>query len=64
MPTPVEIIGVAPDGFFGIDVGKSFDVAIPACADPVFSDDGKGRIRSGTNWWLSRLRPAEAGLDD
>ncbi len=57
---PVEIIGVAPAGFFGVEVGKSFDVAVPACADPVFSDDGKGRIRSGTNWWLSvfgRLKP-------
>jgi predicted permease len=57
---PVEIIGVAPAAFFGLEVGKSFDVAVPVCADPMFSDDGKGRIASGTTWWLSvfgRLKP-------
>jgi putative ABC transport system permease protein len=57
---PVDIVGVAPASFLGLEVGKSFDVAVPACADPVFSDDGKGRLASGTNWWLSvfgRLKP-------
>jgi predicted permease len=56
----VEIIGVAPASFHGLEVGKSFDVAIPVCADPVFSDDGKGRLAVGTVWWLSvfgRLNP-------
>jgi hypothetical protein len=24
-----DIIGVAPEGFFGVDVGRSFDVALP-----------------------------------
>ncbi len=57
---PVEIIGIAPAAFFGLEVGKSFDVALPVCADPTFSDDGKGRIASGVVWWLSvfgRLKP-------
>jgi predicted permease len=57
---PVEIVGVAPASFLGLEVGKTFDVAVIACADPVFSDDGKGRLASGTNWWLSvfgRLKP-------
>jgi predicted permease len=27
--TPVAIIGVTPPGFFGVDVGQGFDVAIP-----------------------------------
>ena len=57
---PVEIVGVAPPGFHGLEVGRTFDAAIPACADPVFSDDGKGRLESGTDWWLSvfgRLKP-------
>jgi putative ABC transport system permease protein len=55
-----EIVGVAPASFLGLEVGKTFDVAVIACADPVFSDDGKGRLASGTNWWLSvfgRLKP-------
>jgi putative ABC transport system permease protein len=56
----VEIIGVAPPGFHGLEVGRTFDVALPVCADPVFSDDGKGRLPVGTAWWLSvfgRLKP-------
>lgn len=57
---PAEIVGVAPRGFNGLDVGHTFDVALPVCSDPIFSDDGKGRLRSGTDWWLSvfgRLKP-------
>ncbi|HEX4566163.1 MAG TPA: ABC transporter permease, partial [Vicinamibacterales bacterium] len=50
---PAEIVGVAPRGFNGLDVGRTFDVALPVCSDAVFSDDGKGRLRSGTDWWLS-----------
>jgi predicted permease len=56
----VEIVGVAPASFHGLDVGKTFDVAIPVCADPVLSDDGQGRLGMGTVWWLSvfgRLNP-------
>jgi putative ABC transport system permease protein len=30
-----EILGVAPAGFFGLDVGRTFDVAIPLCADAI-----------------------------
>jgi putative ABC transport system permease protein len=30
-----EIVGVTTPGFFGPDVGRSFDVAIPLCADPI-----------------------------
>src|SRR5258705_450542 len=32
---PVEIIGVAQAGFFGLEVGRSFDVALPICSEPV-----------------------------
>ncbi len=55
-----EIVGVAPPGFHGMEVGRSFDVALPICADPIFSDDGSGRLARGTEWWLSvfgRLKP-------
>lgn len=29
---PFEIIGVAPANFFGLEVGRTFDVALPICA--------------------------------
>ncbi len=54
------VIGVAAPGFFGVDVGYRFDVAIPLCADPLFWGPGKDRIPSATAWWLSimgRLKP-------
>jgi predicted permease len=57
---PAEIVGVAPPGFYGLEVGRAFDVALPLCAEPAFSDDGKGRLNAGTTWWLSifgRLKP-------
>src|SRR4051794_38456390 len=41
---PVEIIGVAPAAFQGLEVGRIFDVAVPLCSEPSFSADGKGRV--------------------
>jgi putative ABC transport system permease protein len=54
------VIGVAAPGFFGVEIGHRFDVAVPMCADPMFWEAGKGRIPSPTAWWLSlmgRLKP-------
>ncbi|HEX6719262.1 MAG TPA: ABC transporter permease, partial [Pyrinomonadaceae bacterium] len=54
-----EIIGVTPASFFGLEVGRTFDVALPICADAIIS--GKtNRLDSGFNWWLmvtGRLKP-------
>ena len=61
---PVEIIGVAPPGFHGLLVGGTFDVALPLCAEPLFSDDGKGLVGAGTDMVAEPVRPAETWLDD
>jgi predicted permease len=56
---PVEIVGVAQPRFFGLEVGRTFDVALPICAEPIIHG-GKGRLDSGTDWWLmvvGRLKP-------
>ena len=55
---PAEIVGVTPPEFLGLDVGRSFDVAAPLCADATVS--GGNRLDSGTDWWLvtlGRLKP-------
>ena len=56
---PFEIIGVTPANFFGLEVGRTFDVALPLCADALIA--GKNtRLDSGFNWWLmvtGRLKP-------
>src|SRR6185503_14261541 len=56
---PFEIIGVTPASFFGLEVGRTFDVALPICADAVIAGKNS-RLDSGFNWWLmitGRLKP-------
>jgi predicted permease len=54
-----EVIGVAPPGFFGLEVGKKFDVAAPICATALF--DGKQpRLDRTDFFWLNvagRINP-------
>jgi predicted permease len=50
---PVEVIGITPANFFGVDVGGSFDVAVPVCSEPIL--ETKNRLDSSTIWWLSVL---------
>jgi putative ABC transport system permease protein len=56
---PFDIVGVTPPGFFGVEVGRTFDVAIPICVDPIVR--GENAMQDGrTNWWLAlmgRLKP-------
>jgi predicted permease len=55
----VDVIGVTPAAFFGLEVGRSFDVAVPICAEPALAR-GSDRLASGTTWWLTimgRLKP-------
>ncbi|HKD91590.1 MAG TPA: ABC transporter permease [Terriglobales bacterium] len=55
----LEIIGVSARGFYGLDVGSKFDVALPLCATTLF--DGKeSRLDQRSWWWLmtgGRLKP-------
>ncbi len=54
-----EIVGVAPPGFFGLEVGRSFDVAIPLCAEPLVQGH-YSMIDNPMGWWLAvtgRLKP-------
>ena len=39
---PFDIIGVTPASFFGTEVGRSFDVAVPLCAEPIFREAQSG----------------------
>ncbi|HTM26506.1 MAG TPA: ABC transporter permease [Vicinamibacterales bacterium] len=58
---PVEIVGVTAPGFAGLDVGKSFDFAIPVCMEGALNSDGSGRLASGTDWWLNVFGRLKAG---
>jgi putative ABC transport system permease protein len=57
--TQVPVIGVAPAGFTGLQVGHTFDVALPICSLVAFRP-GTRQLVSGSNWWLTavgRLKP-------
>ena len=59
-PTPV--LGVTPPSFFGLDVGKQFEVALPACSLPAFVA-GDGTLMRRDYFWLqvmARLKPGRS----
>src|SRR5213080_5112946 len=44
---PFQVIGVTPPGFFGVEVGRTFDVALPLCAEALLGPAGGDRPASG-----------------
>jgi predicted permease len=57
---PFPVIGVTPPWFFGMEVGRRYDVAIPLCADDVFSE-GTSRRDRRDSWWLTAAGRLENG---
>ncbi len=59
---PFEVIGVTPANFHGVELGRSYDLALPLCAGDVLHGE-RSRLRPGAanwNWWLAslgRLKP-------
>ncbi len=55
---PLAILGVTPPQFFGVDVGRSFDVAVPICSEPLMRP--RSALDQPDTWWLAavgRLKP-------
>ena len=58
----VTVIGVTPPGFFGPDVGRTFDIVLPLGVEPLV----RGReswLDERSTWWLSvmaRLKPTQS----
>jgi putative ABC transport system permease protein len=55
------IVGVAPPGFYGTDVGSSFDVVVPIGCEPLLRGKESTLDRRST-WWLAvmaRLKPGQ-----
>jgi predicted permease len=56
---PFEVIGVAAPGFYGVDVGTKFDVAIPICTEAIIRGSNSALdVRAA--WWIyvvGRLKP-------
>jgi putative ABC transport system permease protein len=55
------IIGVTPKGFFGPDVGRSFDVAVPLGTEPLVRPEDSA-LDERLHWWMNimvRLKPGQ-----
>jgi putative ABC transport system permease protein len=54
-----EVIGVTPPQFFGVEVGRTFDVALPLCAERIIRG-AQSALGRADSWWLdimARLKP-------
>jgi putative ABC transport system permease protein len=54
-----DIVGVSPASFFGVEVGRTFDVAVPLCAEPL-SRGARTLMDKPDGWFLAmfgRLKP-------
>jgi putative ABC transport system permease protein len=56
-----NIIGVSAPGFYGLEVGNKFDVAIPVCAAEIF-DGPKSRLDRRSWWWLHVAGRSHSGV--
>jgi putative ABC transport system permease protein len=56
---PTQVIGVTPAGFFGLDVGKEFEVALPTCSLPSYIPGDGTPVRRDILWLqvMGRLKP-------
>ena len=57
----LQVIGVAPAGFFGLNVGERFDIAVPICADAVVARENSV-LDQRTTWWASIMGRPKPGL--
>jgi len=58
---PLEIIGVTPPGFTGVEVGRSFDVAVPLCAEPLLNQ-ARDLADRPTDWFLTAIGRLAPGV--
>ena len=56
---PTQVIGVTPRSFFGLDIGKQFEVALPECSLPSFILGDGTLVRRDVFWLqvMGRLKP-------
>jgi predicted permease len=57
--SPLQVIGVAPPSFFGLEIGKKFEVALPFCSRPALYA-GDITLTRHDYFWLTvtgRLQP-------
>jgi predicted permease len=59
----LEIIGVTPPSFFGLEVGRSFDLALPLCAEQIIGGD-QAILPKPDAWWLAAMGRLKPGVSE
>lgn len=60
---PFEIIGVSAPGFFGTEVGSSFDVAAPICSEAIVQGTNSS-LDQRSAWWFRIMARRASGISD
>lgn len=62
---PITIVGIAPPEFFGLEVGRAFDIALPLGTEPLLMRDETALESRSTRWLtvMARLKPSQS-LDE
>ena len=58
---PFQVVGIAPQSFFGLEVGRQFNVALPLCAEPILMGEYSLTDRAD-GWWLAMLGRLKPGV--
>ena len=56
---PVDVIGITPAGFTGVEIGRASEIAVPLCSEKLI-DDEYSVYDHADGWWLAiigRLKP-------
>ena len=56
-----QVIGVSARGFYGVNIGSKFDVAVPICAASQF-DGPRSRLDQRSWWWLHAMGRKKPGV--
>ncbi|HJZ76258.1 MAG TPA: ABC transporter permease [Vicinamibacterales bacterium] len=58
---PFGVVGVTPASFFGVEVGRTFDVAVPLCAEPL-SRGSRSALDKKAVWFLGAMGRLNPGV--
>src|SRR5580700_5200867 len=60
---PVRIVGVAPPGFNGLQVGEAIEIYVPLCAEGTLNRENSA-LDKRANWWLWIFARPKPGIGE
>jgi putative ABC transport system permease protein len=60
---PVQIVGVAPPGFHGLQVGEAIEIYVPLCAEETLNRENSA-LDKRANWWLWIFARPKPGIGE